>query len=508
MKKIDASELDAIIRNAIHTFQTPALSIAVIEDGEISYAKGFGTLCDGKAEQADEHTSYAIASISKSTVSTALAMLAEQKLFNWQDKVTRFMPEFRLYDSYAWQEFTILDLLCHRSGLKSESAGTLWYGSDYSREEVVRRLQFLRPADSFRNHFAYQNVFYLVAGLLIERISGTSWDDFVTHQLFQPLGMTRTFATLAARQAANITNLACPHAKIGGKLTPVPDRNHDNVGPAASVLSTAVDLAAYLRLFLHEGMAGTTQILKPESVKFLHTPVIFYDQPKRSQLIPQRMTSHFPGYALGWQVQDYGGTVRIGHSGGIDGMRSRIEMLPEKGCGVAILTNSEDYRAYSSVMFSILDRFLELEPADWVEALTHDEDDKSDTRAEPQASEHNYLNEIGRFRGIYRDVAYGDLIVESEDKEGTKLVLRFSHTPVFTADLIQVQYNVFRSVWRDRYIPDGWVVFKADDIGCGMALHLEQPRLLDVDFDELEEWIPRDRYIQRSKFFQLHKKSF
>lgn len=488
MKKTDPSELDAIIRNAIRTFQTPALSIAVIEDGDISYAKGFGLLCNGQAEQADEHTSYAIASISKSTVSTALAMLAEQKLFSWQDKVTKFMPEFRLYDSYAWQEFTVLDLLCHRSGLKSESAGTLWYGSDYSREEVVRRLQFLRPADSFRNRFAYQNVFYLVAGLLIERISGISWDDFVTNQLFQPLGMTRTFATLAARQAAGIGNLASPHAKIDGSLTPVPDRSHDNVGPAASVLSTAVDLAAYLRLFLHQGMAGTRQLLKPESVKFLHTPVIFYDQVKRSSLIPERMTSHFPGYALGWQVQDYGGTVRVGHSGGIDGMRSRIEMLPEKGCGVAILTNSENYRAYTSVMFSVLDRFLGLDPANWVEALTHDEGEAPDIRPEPQSCETNRIYGLNRLCGIYRDIAYGDLTVNEEDG---RLVLRFTHTPAFTADLTQSNGNVFRSVWRDRYIPDGWLVFKTDEAGNGTALHLEQPRLLDVDFNELEEWLPR-----------------
>lgn len=490
MSKLNIQEIESIIRDAIAAYKTPALSIAVIEDGEISYANGFGRLRAAADEKADENTSYAIASISKSTVSASLAMLAELKLLNWEEKVTHYLPDFRLKDEFATREMTVLDLLCHRSGLKSESAGTIWYGSDYTREEVVRRTRFLRPASSFRSTFAYQNVCFLIAGLIIERVSGISWDEFITQNLFKPLGMTRTFPTLAARQAAGIGNLAAPHVMIRGKLTEVPDRSHDNVGPAASCLSTALDMAAYLKLFIHQGRAGSQMLLKPESVAFLHRPQTFSDLPDAYQQMHPRLTPRWPGYALGWNVQDYGGAVRIGHSGGIDGMRSRIEFLPQLGHGAAILTNSDDSRAYSSVLFSLLDRFLGLAPVDWVQEFQKFPL-QTDNRPQPESPDgSSELNEIS-LAGTYRDAAYGDLKVEIENQHP---VLRFTHTPAFTADLERVEGNVFRTVWRDRYLEDGWAVFRkagGEADSKADALHLEQPRLLDVDFDELEEWIPR-----------------
>ena len=365
MNQFDASALRAVAEKAAQAFQTPAISIAVIQDGKVIFSEGIGTRTMGKTETVDSDTSYAIASMSKSTVSTVLAMLHEQALFNWDDKVTKFLPD---YDAFASQEITVIDLLKHNCGLNSESAGTLWYGSDYSREEVVRRLRFLRPVTSFRSAYAYQNVCFLVAGLIIEKISGLSWDDFVTKNIFKPLRMARTFPTIAARDAAGIQNIATPHTQIDSSLTIIPYRNHDNVGPAASVHSTANDLANYLTLFLQEGEFGGKVLLKPESAAFVHQ--LHHAIPPNTDdfLIHPRLKTMFTSYGLGWYIQDYKGHLRVGHSGGVDGMRCRMDFFPDQQCGLVVLTNSEDRRAYSSVLYTAMDQLFGYEQADWVEA--------------------------------------------------------------------------------------------------------------------------------------------
>ncbi len=296
MKKFDTTLFTATIRRALETFATPAASVAIIRDREIIFSGGFGSCTLDTQEPVDENTAYAIASMSKSTVAASLAMLHEQNAFHWDDPVSEFLPDFRLKDDFASKEIRVIDLLLHRCGLNSESAGTLWYGSDYSREEVLRRLRFLRPVSSFRSAIAYQNVCFLAAGMVIQAISGKSWDDFVSENLFTPLNMTRTFPTLAALRASGIGNIATPHALIDNETVRIPYRNHDNVGPAASVHSTALDLAQYLLMYLNGGTYNDHRLLSAESVAFLHRPHVSYDAGPASTFPHPRLAPHFPAY--------------------------------------------------------------------------------------------------------------------------------------------------------------------------------------------------------------------
>ena len=486
MNTFNADRLKEIILRAMQIFSTPAVSVTVIKNGEIVFSEGFGTRTLGKDEPVDDQTSYAIASMSKSTVSASLAMLHEQKAFDWEDPVSKYLPEFRLYDDFASKEIRVLDLLIHNCGLRSESAGTLWYGSDYSREEIIRRLRFLRPVSSFRSKQAYQNVCFLAAGLVIQAITGQTWDDFVAQNLFIPLNMTRTFPNIASLQSSGIGNIATPHAMIDGKLSIIPYRDHDNVGPAASVHSTARDLSQYLLMFLNHGSFENRKILSPESIDFLHEPHMLYNQSREETMIHPRMRATFPTFGLGWRVQDYCGMKSVGHSGGVDGMRGRMEMLPEINSAVVVLSNSEDRRTYYSTLYTALDMLAGFEPIDWIEAWKNDTEFHKQLPVPEKIPNTSPSLTLDQYAGIYQDSAYGELSVKQEN---CRLVLRFSHTPAFTADLEHWHYDTFKIIWRDPYIPKGLVTFLLGSDGKVNAFHLDQPRLLDVDFSELDDAI-------------------
>ena len=274
--------------------------MAILRGGEIIFEAGYGTRTLGAEETVDADTSYAIASMSKSMTAAILAGLVEQGAISWDDRVSDYLPDFRLQDGTASREFRVRDLLIHNSGLRSEAGGTIWYGSDRTRQEVVRGLRFLRPVSDFRERFAYQNVTFLVAGLVAEAVSGERWDDLIQRRIFDPLGLTRSFPTLSARDASAIGNIASPHALIQGQTSVIPYRGHDNIAPAASVHSTAHDLARYLAMFLNRGMAGEKRILSEASVAELHRSHMV-----GRDLVPvahPRLRPAFATYGYGWFI--------------------------------------------------------------------------------------------------------------------------------------------------------------------------------------------------------------
>ncbi len=487
MTNLNLDLLQNVIVRAQKMFSTPALSLAVIQDGEIVYTAGFGTRTLGKDEPVDAETSYAIASMSKSFTTACIGMLVDEGKLHWDDRVQDVLPYFHMKDPFADHEYTIRDLLMHDSGIHSECGGTLWFGSDYSREEVVRRLRNLRPSTSFRSCFAYQNVFVLAAGQVVEAVTGISWDDFVQQRILDPIGMPRTFPSYHAMLSSGIRNVATPHAWIKEEFMPIDYRDNDNCGPAAGMHSTAVDLANYLRMYLQKGMTPHGRILSETSVSALqsgHIACVMEDMPEVP--VDPRLVCNFPMYGYGWRVQDYCGFKEVAHSGGVDGMRGRMAIFPEKNCGVAVLTNSEDRRTYMSVMLTVYDMLLGLPMIDWPEKWEKGQP-RNAWPAMPERVLHtNPSLPLSGYTGTYRDSVYGDIYVE--ENQG-KLVLRFSHTKPFTADLEHWQFDSFQTNWRDHYIPAGTVSFEIGGDGKVKSLHLEQPRLLDVDFTELDPHI-------------------
>ncbi len=491
MVSFDSPGFRAYVLNAMQALQVPGLSLAVIQNDEVVFSAGYGARDYATGAAVDEHTTFAIASISKSFTATALAMLVDAGKLAWNDRVTDILPDFRLMDAFATQEIRVRDLLIHNSGLGEVSGGTIWYGSDLDRAEVVRRLRFLRPRSSFRSTFAYQNVMYLVAGQIVSALSGQSWDDFIQQRIFDPLGMADSSPNLARAWAH--ANMAAPHAPLpygsSGAMEAIPHRDHDNVGPAASLYASAWDLAQYLRLHIRRGAYGAEQIINPRTAAELHAAQIATANPSGPAVLA-KVAPRFSAYGLGWRMQDYRGCKLVYHAGGVDGMRTLISILPEQGLGVVALTNAEAPLTYP-LTNHIFDQLLGVDERDfdWVEVYRQVE---SDYAQREDAAEAARLS--ARVSGTPPALAHAALagrytnpLIDAVqvNADGGHLSLCFAHTPAFTADLEHWHYNTYRLHWRDPYVPWGLVTFHQDARGAVQALEFDQPALLDVDFSEL-----------------------
>lgn len=254
--------LDQYITEAMRSWEVPGLAIAIVKDDRVLLAKGYGVRKLGDPAPVNEHTLFAIGSASKAFTAASIAMLVDEGKLKWDDPVTNYLPGFQLFDPYATRELTVRDLLCHRSGL--ERADLLWYGSAFGREEILRRIRYLKPSWSFRSRFGYQNIMFLAAGQIIPAITGKSWDDFVKERLFAPLGMSSS--NTSVRDLARSDNSATPHAKIEGKVEPIAWRNIDNVAPAGSINSSAADMAQWIRLNLNWGKFNDKQLISSGAI--------------------------------------------------------------------------------------------------------------------------------------------------------------------------------------------------------------------------------------------------
>jgi CubicO group peptidase (beta-lactamase class C family) len=313
-----------MIHDALQAFEVPGLAIAVVQRDAVTFAQGYGTRTRGDDAPVDEDTLFAVGSISKSFTATALDMLVDDGKFGWDERVQQHLPWFAMHDPYVTREITVRDLLTHRVGLRSVSGGTVWYGSSYDQIEVVRRMRYLAPVSSFRAQFAYQNITYAAAGEIAAAVSGQSWDQFVRERVFAPLGMTRSITAMA--ELAQRTNVATPHAHVAGTTAPVPHRNYDNVGPAASIYSSARDMAQYLRLHLAYGSFDGQQLIAPATAHEMHAPqMVIPIEPWPAALAALKPTWYT--YGLGWFVRDYGGRKLVQHAGGVDGMVALATML-------------------------------------------------------------------------------------------------------------------------------------------------------------------------------------
>lgn len=343
--------IDAYIAKTMSEWQIPGLSIAVVKNDKIIYAKGYGVRENGKAEKVDEQTLFPIGSITKSFTSAGIALLVDEKKMAWDDAATKYLPDFQLYDQSLTGQVTIRDLLAHRTGLPRAN-GTLL--GPYNRAETLRRMRFLKPVSGLRANFTYNNQMYLAAGAALEKASGASWDEFVKQKFFAPLKMTVSNLSIDALRSEK--NAAAPHAVIGGKIRILPFDDKDSIAPAGAVNSSAVEMANWARLFLANGKFEGKQILSPSAVRIMHgqqtiIPVGALSQ----QLFP---STHFQGYGLGWFVRDYRGRKVVEHGGNTDGMTAQIGLLPEENLGVVILSNANNSPAPQAMMYRVFDLFL------------------------------------------------------------------------------------------------------------------------------------------------------
>ena len=464
---------DEYVNKALKDWDVPGVGIAIVKDNKIVLAKGYGVRKLDDPTPVDERTIFAIGSSSKAFTAAALAMLVDDGKIKWDDPATKYLPGFELYDPYASKEMTVRDLLCHRSGL--ERGDLMWYGSDYSRDEILRRARFLKPSWSFRSQFGYQNLMYLAAGQIVTAVTGKSWDEFIKDRFFKPLGMSASSTSIKDLNSSNTSgNVATPHGKINEKVTPIPWRNIDNIAPAGSINSNVLEMTAWIQLHLSDGDFAGQRLLSSGAVKEMqksHT-VVPYEIPW-NLFFPE---AHFLNYGLGWFLSDYRGRKVVEHGGNIDGMSALVAFIPEEKLGVVILTNLSGSDLRTALKLRVFDAFTGGEAKDW--SAIHLKTMKG-FEAQGKAAEKKQNDErvkdtrpslaLDKYVGTYQDEMYGDVKV-AQDESG-KLVVRYG--PAFTGDLEHWHFDTFQATWRDRTLGKGLITFTLNSQGKVDAIKIQ-----------------------------------
>ncbi len=463
------ADLDAYVAQSMKTFDVPGMAVAIVKDGKILVAKGYGIRKLGESTPVDEFTMFAIGSNTKAFTTAALATLVDEGKLSWDDPVYQRLPGFVMYDPYVSHEMTIRDLLTHRSGMGLGEGDLLfWPHSTYTREEIIYKLRFMKPASSFRSHYAYDNLLYMTAGQIIPAVTGTSWDDYIRQRIFTPLGMMHSVSSNKLFKPGD--DYASPHSRVDGKLQVIPLEDLDNAGPAGSINSCAADMAKWVQLQLNRGkfVDHEGRLFAEERSKEMWTPQTIL--PTGNPPAPLAgLKTNFADYALGWGLRDYHGRKLVGHTGGVGGFVSRVMLVPDENLGVVVLTNAEEGGAFDSILYHVLDHYFHLPPTDWIAAFKtlKDTEEKDAAQAMKNAEGKRAADSkpslpLDKYAGTYNDAWYGPITIRSENGA---LVMSFDHTPGMIADLQHWQYDTFKAHWRVRTIEDAFVTFSLNPDG-------------------------------------------
>lgn len=481
---LDVAAVDAVVAHALQAFKVPGMAVAVVKDGKVVLAKGYGVRSVATKAPVDANTLFGIASNTKAFTAAALGLLVDEGKLRWDDKVTDYVPEFKLYDPYVTAEFTVRDLLTHRSGLGLGAGDLMFFpdSTDFTLKDVIHNLRYFKPVSSFRTKFDYDNNLYLVAGEVVARISGQPWTDFVEARLLKPLGMRRS-ATAFAR-LPDATNVIDAHAEVDGQVRVIP-RDHNLVGgPAGGIYSSVADLSQWA-LMLLGGPGAPAPLLKPATQHELWSPQTILPVSPR----PTPYNTHFAAYGLGWFLRDVRGYQEASHTGGLPGMVTQVVLVPEQRLGIIVLTNQESGAAFVAVNNFIEDQYLGLPAHDPVAAIAerakgytagYDRDlaaaMKQVALAQKAAPKRpDYQPYLGR----YHDAWFGDVTLAAQ---GPRLWLRAARSPRLVGQLLPYRGNTYVVRWRDQsFHADAFATFTLDEQGRATGLKMK-PVSEETDF--------------------------
>ncbi len=426
--------LDSFIEQVMKDWHVPGLAVAIVKDGKVVYSKGFGFRDVKRALKVTPDTLFAIGSCSKSFTATALAVLVEEGKLDWDKPVREYLPDFRLSDVYATERLRVRDLVTHQSGLPRHDM--IWYGSPLSRKELFERLRYLEPNRPLHARYQYNNLMFLVAGVLIERVSGSTWEEFVRLKLLGPLEMKTS--TFSVNDSQKTTDFSLPYREQKGEVKEIPFRNIDAIGPAGSINSSVNEMVNWLSMQLGKGKFNGREIIPEKGLAEVHTPQIVaggdlkYDE------------SFYATYAMGWMVTSDRGHPTLAHGGGIDGFTSHIRFLPKDQLGVVVLTNSSS-PASSLIASNATDRMLGLSEVPWSQRTKDDvakaREAQAKTKAEDEAKRKKGTqptHALKDYTGQFEHPAFQTLTITQEGEQ-----LKFDlHS--LTGQLNHYHYDIFQ----------------------------------------------------------------
>ena len=474
----------------MRAFEVPGLAVAVVKDGEVVLTRGYGVRRMDESAPVDEHTLFGIASNTKAFTAAALGILVDEGKIAWDDPVTKHVASFQMYDPYVTREMTVRDLLCHRSGLGLGAGDLLfWPPSTFSRDEILQRLRFIKPAHGFRSKFAYSNLMFVAAGQVVAAVTGSSWDDFVKQRIFGPLGMQATQTSVKLFHPGD--NAATPHSNVEGHLQAIPYTDINNSAPAGAINSNVSDMSRWVMTQLAAGripQSGDKRLFSERVSKEMwsaQTPLGVPDPPPGLEAL----RGNFSAYGLGWGLNEFRGHKVVSHTGGLPGFVSLVMMIPDIQLGIVVLTNQEAGGAFSAIGHRIADRYLGAPDTDWIAAFKN-LDEKQRAEAEEKMSKQGAKRNadskpslpVVKYAGRYSDPWYGEITIAMERDA---MVLRFNHTPGLVADLEHWQYDTFKARWRDRSLDaDAFVTFALNPDGSISQMKMVPVSpLTDFSFD-------------------------
>ena len=487
-------QVDSIVDYALSKFNVAGCAISIVKDGKVIYSKGFGVKSANTKSPINKHTNFAIASNSKAFTTAALAILVEDEKLKWDDKVKDFIPEFKMYNPYVTENFNIQDLLTHRSGLGLGVGDLMFFpdGSDFTIDDLLSSFQHFKPVSAFRTKFDYDNLLYLVAGEIIARVSGMSWEDFIEERIFRPLNMDNSDSSLD--RIKDKSNLAKPHDSNSGILKVLPNFQEMINGAAGGIYSNVDDISNWMLVHLNNGKYGGSlkeQLFSPKSQREIwkiHTVTDVNRNP--------RYNSHFAGYGLGWDLSDMKGNMSVSHTGGLPGMLSKTIMIPDINLGVVILTNTSDDGAgiFGAVSNTIVDSYLGLDDFGWIDKYAtyfkrrKEEGDAVTKKVwEVVKNVDNSHIKVDDFIGVYKDPWFGRVEVFMN---GNKLCMKSHRSPKLNGEMFFYKANPFAVKWEYQDMnADAFAMFFLDEKGKAQSIKMKgiSPNIdFSFDFHDLD----------------------
>jgi CubicO group peptidase (beta-lactamase class C family) len=439
---------DEFVQSAMKSWGVPGLAMAIVKDGKVVMAKGYGLRNVQANLPVTADTLFAIGSSTKAFTTMAMGILVQEGKLAWDEPVNKYLPKFALNDKVAGERMTPRDLVTHRSGLPRHDL--VWYNAKLSRPELVARLPYLEPNKDFREKFQYQNLMFLTAGHLAAEVAGTPWEEVIRSRILDPIGMKNS--NFAVSDSQKSRDFATPYTLKDKTAVDIPFRVIDTIGPAGSINSSVNDMSKWLLLNLGGGMIGGKRIVAARQVQDMHRPQMviqafpgLFEDPEIQQ----------PAYGLGWFIESYRGKKRVHHGGAIDGFITQVSMIPEEGLGVVVLTNLGGSPLADIVARHASDRILGLEPIDWNgRSLKRREvGEKASASAKKSAGEERKTgtkpaHTLDEYAGEYVHPAYGSVTVM---RSGEGLTARFHDLPM---RLNHWHYETFRADVEEKSLSE------------------------------------------------------
>ena len=459
------------MQRTLETFQVPGMSVSVVRDGAVYFSGGAGILEIGKDARVDDQTLFQIGSVSKAFTAATLALLADEGKLSFDDRVIDHLPEFRMYDAWVTREFTIRDLLTHRSGLPIGAGDLLMFPEGKTtRDEVIHAMRYLKPSSSFRYHFDYDNMLYIIAGEVVARVSGMPFEEFLEQRLLFPLGMQDCAATLdrAPAQASKAT----PHVLVDGQLQTTGSGVTSLISAAGGINCSARSMTHWMSFVLNKGLtAEGKQLISAAQFEQLLSPVTLLPT---SPDMAEHAGAYLSAYALGWGISTFYGQPMVSHSGGVWGMTTYLMVLPKQGLAIFASCNQLS-AAPRAIVNELADQFLagtsKFAGQDWIALISKMSQGRQDEAAKvvaaaeaARAADSRPSLPLEAYAGTYRDDWYGDIHIELGG-DGS-LRFRSERNEPLNGPLEHFQYDTFIARWTDRKLmADAYVSFSLSPEG-------------------------------------------